>query len=70
MQRICINYVYLANVVFSEKYVSCGEISMDETLVAEVVHATSDITGKAQQHLRSKLARTIIIPTMCVCSGE
>ena len=42
---------HLGYVLFTQQYVPCSKVSVDETLLGEVVHSTSDLPTESQQLL-------------------
>lgn len=63
--NLAILQTHFANIVFCEENISGSKVSVDETLIAEVVHATSNITSKSQQEWRNKLVDTFTFPIVC-----
>jgi len=52
---------HFTNIIFSEEDIPGSKVSVDEALVTEVVHTTSNITSKSQQQLRNMLSNRFTI---------
>ena len=59
---VTIRCTHFANIIFSEEDISGSKVSVDEALVTEVVHTTSNIPSKSQQHLRDMLSNRLTFP--------